>query len=127
AFTDNSVTESGDYFYRLKQIDIDGTSDYSDVVNINLTVEEMKYKLNQNYPNPFNPTTTINYTVPEQAYVNLIVYNIFGEEITRLVSETRDIGTYSINFNAENLAAGIYFYTIQTESYTATKKLILLK
>ncbi|MEE9431252.1 MAG: T9SS type A sorting domain-containing protein [Melioribacteraceae bacterium] len=126
-FLDNSITESGSYSFRLKQIDIDGTSEYSKTININLIVQDMKYELSQNYPNPFNPSTTISYTIPEQTQVDVIVYNVFGEEITRLVNEIKDAGTYSFKFNATNLAAGLYFYTIQTESYSATKKLILLK
>jgi len=126
-FTDISVAKSGSYSYRLKQIDIDGQYEYSDVVNISLNVDEITYQLNQNYPNPFNPSTTIIYTIPEQTNVKLIIYNVFGEEITRLVNDIKETGTHSIIFNAENLASGIYYYAIETDNFVSTKKLILLK
>jgi Secretion system C-terminal sorting domain len=126
SFTDPEVKRSGTYSYRLKQIDIDGQFEYSDVVNLSLSAP-IEYKLNQNYPNPFNPTTTISYSIPQQSHVSIIVYNIFGEEVSRLVNETKEAGTYSKVFNANHLASGLYIYTIETENYTATKKLTLLK
>jgi hypothetical protein len=127
SFNDQTVARSGSYAYRLKQIDIDGKYEFSDVVNITLNVSDLSYKLDQNYPNPFNPSTTINYTIPKQDYVEITIYNIFGEEVARLVNEVKESGTHSILFNAENLASGMYYYKIETESYVATKKLLLLK
>ena len=127
SFIDVSVTRSGKYYYRLKQIDIDGQYEYSHVVNINLTIAEIAYHLNQNYPNPFNPTTTISYTLPEQTFVQLTIYNVFGEEVTKLVNNERGVGTHTVVFNASNLASGMYYYTLETEDFIATKKLILLK
>jgi hypothetical protein len=126
SFSDNSIEASGQYYYRLKQLDIDGQYEYSDVLNVIVEVP-MKYSLDQNYPNPFNPATTISYTIPIASSVKLIVYNVFGEEITRLVDETKEAGQYRVEFNAENLASGMYFYSIETKYYKATRKLILLK
>ena len=127
SFTDASVSKSGIYYYRLKQIDIDGKYEYSDVVNVNLNVAEISYQLNQNYPNPFNPSTTISYTLPEQTFVQLTVYNVFGEEVAKLVKDVKQMGTHTIVFNAKNMASGMYYYTLETEDFITTKKLILLK
>ena len=68
------------------------------------------FEVYQNYPNPFNPATTISYAIPQRTNVNIKVYNITGKEITTLVNEVKDPGTYNVNFNAENLSSGIYFY-----------------
>ncbi|MDX1702598.1 MAG: T9SS type A sorting domain-containing protein [Melioribacteraceae bacterium] len=126
SFKDASVSESGKYYYRLKQIDIDGQYEYSDVVEIDFATP-MDYNLNQNYPNPFNPSTTISYSIPEQTFLKLTVYNVFGEEVQQLVNGVQEAGSYTIGFNGENLASGMYFYTLETDKFTATKKLLLLK
>lgn len=126
-YADNSVTKSGSYTYRLKQIDIDGQYEYSPEVNISFNVDDKSYKLDQNYPNPFNPSTTISYSIPKQDYVEITVYNVFGEQVARLVNEVKESGVHSIVFNAENLASGMYYYKIETDSYVETKKLLLLK
>jgi len=86
------------------------------------------FYLAQNYPNPFNPTTRISYLLPSSEFVNLRVYDITGREIQTLVSEVQAAGTYSINFNANELTAGIYFYRLQIgDKFTETKKMILLR
>ena len=71
----------------------------------------------QNYPNPFNPTTTIVYSIPENAFVTMKVYDILGKEITTLINERKSAGNYSINFNASNLPSGVYFYRMQAGSF----------
>ena len=81
----------------------------------------------QNYPNPFNPSTTIEYKVPLGANIKIKIFDLRGKEITTLVDEFKPEGTYSINFNASNLASGIYFYELISNNYTQTKKMILLK
>jgi hypothetical protein len=86
-----------------------------------------EYKLEQNYPNPFNPSTTIKYSIPEQTHVLLRVYNSIGEVIETLVNVEQSSGVYTVGFNGGNLSSGVYFCQIQTDSYTATKKLILMK
>ena len=83
--------------------------------------------MNQNFPNPFNSTTTIRYELPELANVTLKVYNILGEEVNTLVNEQKEAGRYQVQFNAGNLASGVYIYRISTGKFTASKKLILMK
>ena len=86
------------------------------------------YSLSQNYPNPFNPTTKINFTLAESGQVNLDVYNILGEKITTLVNQEMTAGSHEINFNASNLASGIYIYRLNIKNkFIDTKKMILMK
>ncbi|MBS1493661.1 MAG: T9SS type A sorting domain-containing protein [Bacteroidetes bacterium] len=85
------------------------------------------FELNQNFPNPFNPTTTIRYSIQKSAFVNLIVYDMNGKEVEKLVSENQGNGYYEVNFNADKLASGIYFYKLETQDFIATKKMSLLK
>jgi len=86
-----------------------------------------EFKLLQNYPNPFNPSTNIKYSVPELSFVNIIVFNLIGEEIAELVNEELQSGNYEVNFDAANLPSGIYFYRFQTASFVETKKMVLLR
>ena len=125
SFVDNSIS-SGKYQYRLKQIDFNGTYEYSKIVEVEITAPT-KYSLEQNYPNPFNPTTTIKYSIKKAGLVTLKVYDILGKEITTLVNENKTAGNYSVNFNASNLPSGIYFYRLKSGSFLATKKLIFMK
>ncbi len=85
------------------------------------------FSLYQNYPNPFNPTTTIKYSVPQNDFVNLTIYDILGKAIKTLVNEEKPAGEYEVNFDASNLSSGVYLYKLQTGSYTQVKKLMLLK
>jgi len=87
----------------------------------------LTYSLSQNYPNPFNPTTTISYTIPKNGLVTLKVYDVLGTEVAELVNEVKEAGNYSVTFNASELPSGIYFYTLTSGNFMATKKLILLK
>jgi tetratricopeptide (TPR) repeat protein len=86
-----------------------------------------EYSLSNNYPNPFNPATSISYELPKDSYVKVVIYDILGKEIQTLVAEQQNSGKYTVNFNASNLPSGMYFYTISAGSYTATKKMLLLK
>ncbi len=85
------------------------------------------FELSQNYPNPFNPTTEIKYSIPQNGYVTLKVYNLLGQEIATLVDKEQNAGTYKVVFNASNLASGIYMYTLKSGSYSLTKKMALVK
>ena len=90
------------------------------------------FALKDNYPNPFNPTTTIRYDLPAAALVNIVIYDITGREVARPLSTTQNPGYHSViwnskNFNGESVAAGIYFYQIQTKEFVQTKKMLLLK
>lgn len=86
-----------------------------------------KYVLNQNYPNPFNPKTTINFTVPKTCLVTIKVYDELGKEVVTIANENKNVGSYSVEFNASKLASGIYYYKIEAGEFTQTKKMILLK
>ena len=85
------------------------------------------YTLSQNFPNPFNPSTTISFTIPENGLVTLKVYNILGSEVTTLVNQDLSAGSYNYNFEASNLASGIYFYELKVGNFAQIKKMNLLK
>ncbi|HEY6626557.1 MAG TPA: T9SS type A sorting domain-containing protein, partial [Ignavibacteriaceae bacterium] len=113
-------------YFRLKQVDFDGTFSYSDVVNVSYDVPT-EFVLSQNYPNPFNPSTRINYFVPKESFVSIKVYDFLGREVMALVNESRAVGSYEMVFDASNLPSGTYFYTLIAENYSSTKKMILIK
>jgi len=83
--------------------------------------------LEQNYPNPFNPTTKIRYSIPEYSFVALKVFNLLGEEIETLVNAEQSVGIYEATFDASGLSSGIYFYTLKTDNFSSSKKMILIK
>ena len=85
------------------------------------------YNLLQNYPNPFNPSTTITFNIPQSENVTIRVFDILGNAVAELINEQKEAGTYTIKFDATNLASGIYFYQIQAGKYSETRKLILQK
>ncbi|HMQ70766.1 MAG TPA: T9SS type A sorting domain-containing protein, partial [Ignavibacteria bacterium] len=85
------------------------------------------FSLSQNYPNPFNPTTVIRFSIPQNSQVSLKIYNSLGKQVAQLVNEKRDAGTYNIDFNASNLASGVYYYQIQAGDFVETKRMLLLK
>jgi hypothetical protein len=85
------------------------------------------FVLNQNYPNPFNPTTTISFSIPSFGFTSLKVYNILGNEVATLVNEEKQPGIYEVKFDASDLPAGVYFYTLKTSGVTETKKMLLLR
>ncbi len=87
-----------------------------------------QYNLEQNYPNPFNPSTTINFSIPASSRVTLKIYNTLGKEVATLIDEFKSAGSYSVDYNASSdLTSGMYFYTLSSDNYTATKKLMLIK
>lgn len=112
--------------YRLKQIDFNGSYDYSTEVQINKTAPS-DFSLKQNFPNPFNPSTQISFSVPQTSHILLKVYDTNGREVATLINQNKVAGNYAVDFNASSLASGIYYYTITAGSYTATKKMILMK
>jgi len=85
------------------------------------------YALNTNYPNPFNPSTQISYQIPENSFVNLIVYNVLGQEVAQLVNQTQSMGKYTVKFNAANLPSGVYIYKLQAGEFSSVKKMLLTK
>ena len=113
-------------YYRLKQIDFDGSFSYSNVVNVTYDVPAV-FVLNQNFPNPFNPSTMITYFVPKESFVTIKVYDFLGREVETLVSENVTTGSYDVIFDSSNLPSGTYFCTMIADNFSDTKKMILLK
>jgi plastocyanin len=127
SFRDNvSQLNSNVIYYRLKQIDFNGTYEYSPEVMVSKSVPA-DFSLMQNFPNPFNPTTQINFSVPENTHVTLKVYDSNGSEVATLINGNQEAGNHIVNFNASNFASGIYYYTITAGSFSDTKKMILMK
>ncbi len=85
------------------------------------------FALEQNYPNPFNPVTSIKYQLPSPENVSIKIFDILGKEVATLVNETKEPGYYEVNYDASNLASGLYFYRIEAGSFTQTKKMMLIK
>jgi hypothetical protein len=85
------------------------------------------FKLEQNYPNPFNPSTTISFSIPNEEFVSLKVFNSLGEEVAELLNEEKPAGNYSLPFDASLLSSGVYFYKISAGSFVETRKMILLR
>ena len=122
--------------YRLKQIDNDGSFEYSKIVSIANSIPT-EFELYQNYPNPFNPATEIKFTVPTVAVADALnasttnvlvtVYDLLGNEITSLIDEQKPSGTYEVVWDAGNQPSGIYFYKIEANNFSKTMKMILLK
>lgn len=113
-------------FYRLKQIDFDGTFSYSNEVEVDVTTPQT-FSLEQNFPNPFNPETEISFSLSKSDNVTLKVYNILGSEVATLVNGFMEAGKHSVKLNASNLTSGVYLYTIKSGNFTATHKMILMK
>ena len=125
SFVDNKV-KTGKYTYRLKQIDNDGQHGYSKNIEVEFGTQK-EYELTQNYPNPFNPTTTIGFNLQEAGIVKLTLFNILGQELRTLVNEYKEPGAYNINLDASDLKSGMYLYKLETDSFTQTRKMTLIK
>lgn len=124
-FSDINLSPAS-YVYRLKQVDFNGSFEYSNELEIVMTVAA-EYSLDQNYPNPFNPGTNIKFNIPSPGFITLRVYDVLGEEISTLISGYREAGTYNSNFDGSALKSGIYFYELKAGNFISTKKMILLK
>ncbi|MBC8402820.1 MAG: T9SS type A sorting domain-containing protein, partial [Candidatus Marinimicrobia bacterium] len=131
-FTDSGLA-LGEYTYEITAVDFNGNEGdpsagvSAEVLSVDPGSMPIEYTLAQNYPNPFNPVTTIKFSLPEAGLVNVTVFNSVGQVVSELVNKNMDIGYHSINFSADNLPSGVYFYTISSNSFTQTKKMILLK
>jgi len=130
SFIDKDVT-IGSYYYRLKQIDFDGKSDYSETIQVDFSVP-VDYSVSQNYPNPFNPSTSIEFAVPVQAKVIVTLHNSIGEIVAEIANGEFKAGRHTLNFNAENLSSGTYVYTVSAEGVDGSKfvqssKMIFMK
>jgi len=125
-YIDDEATTKGVYYYRLKQIDTNGEFSYSEVVEFEVSAPN-EFALKQNYPNPFNPSTRIVFQLKEDVDVNLAVYDLLGREVATVVSEPMKAGTHQITFDAGDLSAGVYFYSLKAGSFTEMKKMTLIK
>jgi len=125
SYNDQSVS-TGKYSYRLKQIDLDGSVTYSQVVSVDLGMVN-SFVLEQNYPNPFNPSTQIRFSIPEVTNVKLIVSDALGREIALLVDGKLNAGDYKIDFDADGISSGIYICILITDTFKQSRKMILMK
>jgi len=126
SYTDN-VGSAGTYSYRLKQIDHDGAFVYSQAVQVTIAVAKV-LALSQNYPEPFNPSTTIQFTVPNDGRATLKVYNAIGQEVATLFNDDAAAGViHQVQFNGSNLASGMYFSRLEFGGKMQMKKMLLLK
>ncbi len=133
----NGILQGGvEYFWRVQAKNESGESSWSDVFyftgNEGLSTESNSgipdvFALSQNYPNPFNPSTNIKFDLPESAEVLLIVYDMLGREVSRLISDKMTAGYHQVTFDASLLASGMYIYRITAGNYTSTKKMLLIK
>ncbi len=130
SFVDQNVV-NGTISYRLKQVDFNGVSVYSEVAVVNVNAPAA-YQLSQNFPNPFNPTTQISFALPVDAGVKITVFNAIGQEMQKVVDNTFTAGSHVVNFNAAGLSSGLYFYKLEAKgvdgtSYLMSKKMMLIK
>jgi len=135
SYIDESV-QPGEYQYRLRQIDFDGSFEYSNIIEA-VVGAPAKFSIEQNYPNPFNPSTIIQYAISSRQFVKLTVYDLLGREIEILVNEEKPAGSYEVEFNSSTLsgsvsakggyASGVYFYQLKAGDYVETKKMVLLR
>jgi hypothetical protein len=129
-----------EYDYEIKTSDISNYTKLTDleaklgmsksvgqILNQQNNLVPAKFSLSQNYPNPFNPSTEIKYSIPKSGIVTLKVYNLLGQEVVTLVNQEQKSGNYIINFDASQLASGVYMYRIQSGDFSLTKKMTLLK
>jgi hypothetical protein len=121
----NRNLQTGTYFYRLKQVDYDGSSEYSDEVMVDVSPGE--FSLDQNYPNPFNPATKIEFNLANNGLVSLKIYDMIGTEVSTLVNEYRPAGNYEVTFNASDLPSGIYLAKLSSGDFVQTIKMSLIK
>jgi hypothetical protein len=126
SFSDK-LSNSGIYYYRLKQIDNNGSFKYSTPVEVNFKQIVNGYYLGQNYPNPFNPSTIIEYSLPEASNIKLSVFNALGQQVKIVENVFKNAGNYQVTLNANDLNSGIYFYKIEAGQFSQIRKMILVK
>ena len=125
SFRDNNIT-AGRYEYRLKQIDYDGSFNYSKVVTVDVS-KPGDFYLSQNFPDPFNPATNIKYSLPEDADVSLKLYDILGNEVMVMVNGRKKAGDYLVRVDLSGMASGVYIFRLTAGRFTAAKKMVLVR
>ena len=131
SFVDKNPVGATSFYYRLKQIDVDGKYEYSDALLVKLNVPD-KAELMQNSPNPFNPSTSIKFFIPNQSDVIIKVYDLLGREVTTLISKNMSKGFHIVFWNGRDkygnqASSGVYLYRLTAGNFTETKKMTLLK
>ena len=126
-FFDDSVYLQRVQYYRLKQTDYDGSYEYSKVIEVNSNLASFSFQLYQNYPNPFNPITTIRFEIPSEQEIELTLFDMLGREVKTLFNGKAPAGIMAIDFKADGLPSGVYFYRLKAGNFLASKKLILIK
>ncbi len=134
-YTYTDVTSTpGSWYYRLKQYDLDATVHYTEGIQIDILTGvgdaetiPVAFEVSQNYPNPFNPSTSIKFALPERTHVTLRVYNLLGKEVATLVNGDFSAGRHDVQWNASDVASGVYMYRIQAGNFVETRKLTLIK
>ncbi len=122
-FRYNTNTDPNGYFVQLDDVTLEGTVGIS---QLGSNVPD-KFSLGQNYPNPFNPTTKINFDLAKSSNVKLTVFNSLGQKVLDLFNGFKPAGSYVADFNGNSLSSGTYFYRLETESFTQTKRMQLIK
>jgi hypothetical protein len=125
SYTDSYSLE-GTVYYRLRQVDFDGKSSYSKIINVDLQTP-FNFILNQNYPNPFNPSTTVSFSIPKATNVKLNIYNQIGQQVAELVNSKLEAGSFNYTWDASKQSSGIYFYELQTNEFKSVRKMTLIK
>ena len=120
------IPEASAYYYRVFTLGSDGLPYESDPFMIQANAS-MQFALEQNYPNPFNPTTSISYQIAEAGKVMLKVFDVHLREVVTLVNEEQNAGRYSVKFDATNLPSGVYFYRLESGTFSQTKRMTLMK
>ena len=124
----DAATTPGDWVYRLKQVDLDGTMHFSD--GIHVTVDDLvpaEFSLSQNYPNPFNPSTMIRFGLPARSAVKLVVYNTLGQVVSTLVNGTEEAGYHEVKLDGATLASGVYLCRIQAGNVVKTMRMLMVR
>jgi hypothetical protein len=118
----------GKYYYRIRQVDLDGKSETFPEMSVTVGVGPGKFILAQNYPNPFNPSTQIEFVVPQSGYASVKVYNLLGQEVATAFAGNAEAGRINAaRFDAANLPSGIYFYTLRSAGKVETKRMVLMR
>jgi hypothetical protein len=126
-FYEDEISEinSNKLYYRLKQIDFDGTFTYSEEVEV--FTQPLNFSISQNYPNPFNPNTIIKYEIPKTTNVKIDVFDMLGRIIDNIVNEEKSAGRYELEFDGSSLSSGVYYYRMQAGDFVSIRKMLMLK
>jgi len=135
-YLDFDISPNTEYIYEIFLVDENGNEviSKSDSVTTGTLTSKWRdfvipkdYSLSQNFPNPFNPTTTISYQLPKSSFVKLTIYDISGRLVDKIIDEKKNAGYYTVEWNAENVCSGVYFYRIEAGNFVAVKKSLLVK